>query len=171
MELSRTYFDTDLDQHDIDIPWLKSIPSTSVHKVIQSDEKPFACEICQKTFTTKSNLTRHKKRSVHMPKPNIYDSVITDQEIVPPPLTIERQQGYCRRRINQTQKERYICITCGKNYSTIFNIRQHMKFHTGIGLHYCRYCQKSFSHKYAWQVRFFLQTSFDYLTNSFVGHF
>ena len=116
------------------------------HRVIHIEEKPFLCEICQKSYKRKADMVRHCKRH-HTPKTKQFvmtiKKIIPAQEIVPALNALEKLQGYCRRSINQT--ERYICTKCGKHYSSSYNVGQHIKIHTGIGLHRCQHCQKTFT--------------------------
>ena len=35
----------------------------------------------------------------------------------------------------------------------MYNMRQHRNIHLGKGLHTCRYCGKTFTHKHIWEVR------------------
>ena len=84
---------------------------------------------------------------------NNSNNIIPKEEIVPPPTTIEKKQGYCLRPFRETGQQRYICTVCGKHYTTMYNMRQHRNIHTGSGLHCCRYCGRSFTHKHVWEVR------------------
>ena len=84
---------------------------------------------------------------------NNSNNIIPKEEIVPPPTNIERKQGYCLRPFRETGQQRYICTVCGKHYTTMYNMRQHRNIHTGSGLHSCRYCGRSFTHKHVWEVR------------------
>ena len=55
--------------------------------------------------------------------------------------------------VTDTGQQRYICVVCGKHYTTMYNMRQHRNIHTGSGLHSCRYCGRSFTHKHVWEVK------------------
>ena len=91
---------------------------------------------------------------------NNSNNIIPKEEIVPPPTNIERKQGYCLRPFRETGQQRYICTVCGKHYTTMYNMRQHRNIHTGSGLHSCRYCGRSFTHKHVWEVRTYLRVIF-----------
>jgi len=43
---------------------------------------------------------------------------------------------------------RYICLVCGKAYTSRYNIRCHLNMHTGKNVHSCPYCNRFFAHKH-----------------------
>jgi hypothetical protein len=88
----------------------------------------------------------------HYVPDNNSNNVIDKKDITPPPTASEVAQGYCLRPFKNGQ-QRYICIVCGKHYTTTYNMRQHRNIHTGRGLHCCRYCGRDFTHKHVWEVR------------------
>ena len=83
---------------------------------------------------------------------NNSNNVIELESIQPPPSEEERKKGFCHRKMPNGQN-RLICIVCGKHYTTMYNMRQHRNIHTGKGLHTCRFCGRSFTHKHIWEVR------------------
>ena len=88
----------------------------------------------------------------HYVPDNNSNNIISKHDIHPPPTSAERRQGYCLRPFRDTGQQRYICCVCGKHYTTMYNMRQHRNIHTGSGLHSCRYCGRSFTHKHVWEV-------------------
>jgi predicted nucleic acid-binding Zn-ribbon protein/DNA-directed RNA polymerase subunit RPC12/RpoP len=66
------------------------------------------------------------------------NNVINKEEISPPPTEAEGKQGYCFRTMPNGQ-QRIICVTCGKHYTTMYNMRQHRNIHTRKNLYKCRY--------------------------------
>ena len=89
----------------------------------------------------------------HYVPDNNSNNIIPKSDIEPPPTSAERRQGYCLRPFRDSGQQRYICTVCGKHYTTMYNMRQHRNIHTGSGLHSCRYCGRSFTHKHVWEVR------------------
>ena len=167
MELSETNFDIDLDLHDKLIPWLNRVPSalhlscipglargqveqSSFNDSSHTIKEEFVCDICQKAFTSICILTNHKRS--HEFAFTRTNNIIPIQDIHPPPTDLERQQGHCQRPFCQTGQNRYICTICGKHFSSMRMIKDHQKIHTGIGLHFCRFCQKSFTNLQNWKV-------------------
>ena len=45
---------------------------------------------------------------------------------------------------------KYICLVCDKMYTSRYNIRMHMNFHTGNNGHKCIFCGKTFGHKHVY---------------------
>ena len=43
---------------------------------------------------------------------------------------------------------RYICLVCGKAYTSRYNIRCHLNMHSGKNVHSCPYCNRFFAHKH-----------------------
>ncbi|CAB4067214.1 KRAB [Lepeophtheirus salmonis] len=81
---------------------------------------------------------------------NNSNNVINKSAIQPPPTEEEKNVGYCLRQLENGQT-RFICVRCGKHYTTNYNMRQHINIHTGKGLHTCRFCKRSFTHKHVWE--------------------
>jgi transposase-like protein len=50
-------------------------------------------------------------------------------------------------------QQRYVCVDCGKHYTTSYNVRMHRNIHIGRNLYNCKFCYKEFSHKHVWEVR------------------
>ena len=126
----------------------------SSHPLHELCNKPFVCERCQKSFTKKCFLINHK-RTHDTIKFNGFtksNNIIPVQDILPPPSTLESQHGYCRRPFCETGQNRYICTICGKHFSRMRMINDHQKIHTGIGLHCCQFCPRSFTRYRCWKV-------------------
>ena len=133
------------------------------HPLNEICDKPFVCEICQKAFRMKCHLSKHKKahykitiakpKSKPQTKFHRSNNIIPIKDILPPPTILESQHGYCRRPFCETGKQRYICTICGKHFSQLRRIKDHLKIHTGIGLHCCQFCSRSFTRKDSWEVR------------------
>ena len=120
------------------------------HKIISKGEKG---ENPRRIFTENLHLRNHKRTLTH-PKPKFhkYNNIISIEEIIPPPSALERKQGHCLRPFRQTGQNRYICTHCGKHFLSKSILRIHQKIHTGIGMQFCRFCQKSFTRKNSWEV-------------------
>ena len=56
------------------------------------------------------------------------------------------------RPVGPGGQQRYICVDCGKHYTTSYNVRMHRNIHLGKNLYNCKFCHKEFSHKHVWEV-------------------
>ena len=86
-----------------------------------TDERPFQCETCQKSFARRDNLTRHLRSH-------------TDER----PFQCETCQQTFARRDNLTQHLRshtgerpFQCETCQKSFAKRDNLTRHLCSHTG----------------------------------------
>ena len=158
MELSETNFDIDLDLCDKLIPWLNpeywstalreaalrsgapgpAVEQSNFNNTSHPLKEEFMCE-------TTNKITNHFKFTRS-------NNIISIQDILPPPTALEIQQGCCQRPFGQSGENRYICTICGKHFSFMFSFRNHQKIHTGIGLHFCLFCPKTFPSRRKWKV-------------------
>ena len=115
------------------------------HKIISKGEKGPNPQILKRKKQPKPAQTSPNK--FHK-----YNNIIPIEEIIPPPSALERKQGHCLRPFRQTGQNRYICTNCGKHFLSKSILRIHQKIHTGIGMQFCRFCQKSFTRKNSWEV-------------------
>ncbi|CRK96460.1 CLUMA_CG010064, isoform D [Clunio marinus] len=106
-------------------------------KCIHSDERNFTCEICSKTFKTKSNLNVHIK--MHK---NQRDHHCT--ECSQSFFTSSHLKAHLRIHRNET---RYKCLFdgCGKSFIHLSSFKKHNNFHSGVKDYHCNICQRKFS--------------------------
>ena len=69
------------------------------------------------------------------------------------------------RPVGPGGQQRYICVECGKHYTTSYNVRMHRNIHLGRNLYNCKFCHKEFSHKHVWEVR--EMSLWDYFSEEF----
>ena len=105
----------------------------SAKKVI----KQFECSDCDKVFTDKSNLSKHKK-SIHQGL--TYNCDRCDQ-------TFAYSQGLQRHKRSVHEGERFECKICQKTFSQAENLSRHKRsVHEGLRFE-CQICKKTFSQK------------------------
>uniref|UniRef100_A0A1S4GZE8 Uncharacterized protein n=2 Tax=Anopheles gambiae TaxID=7165 RepID=A0A1S4GZE8_ANOGA len=109
------------------------IDSSSNHNVNNRLKKPesvkpqiYACEVCGKTFKTKSNYTNHRKT-------HNWNEATT----APNSQTPEHQSMSEQKRI-------YLCNICGHNCGSSSNLSVHLRRHNGQSVCECTVCGKGF---------------------------
>ena len=80
------------------------------------------------------------------------NNILALDGIWPPPEAGEVKKGYMLRPVGPGGQQRYICVDCGKHYTTSYNVRMHRNIHLGKNLYNCKFCNKEFSHKHVWEV-------------------
>lgn len=106
-------------------------------KCVHSEDRPFTCDICSKSFKTSSNLNVHIKmhnnqRDHHCT--NCPQSFFTSSHL----------KAHLNIHLN---KIKYKCEveSCGKAFIHLSSFKKHKNFHQGIKSHQCKVCQRDFS--------------------------
>lgn len=106
-----------------------------VYKYYSKDERPWICDICQKSFTQKAHMLRHKL--VH-----------TDVKPYPCSLcekTFSQLIQLNNHILTHSGVKPYACDVCNKVFSYSYNLSEHKKLHSGDMQFQCDVCQKTFS--------------------------
>jgi len=96
-----------------------------VHLFVHTGERPYICDMCLKTYSAPSHLSRHK-RIVHFKQSSDISKKETREDVVHPS---ERQ---------------FLGEICSKRFSSAFNLRVHSLGHTGERPYICDDCPKKY---------------------------
>ncbi|KAM8930635.1 zinc finger and BTB domain-containing protein 41 [Pelodytes ibericus] len=126
------------------------------HTRVHTGEKPFECDICQQRYSTKSNLTVHKKRHNN-------ETVIHSKEHKCPfcsKLHASRKTlvKHVRRfhpenaqeflAIKRIKSEGWKCDICNKSFTRRPHLEEHMILHTQDKPFKCTYCEEKFKSRF-----------------------
>ena len=106
------------------------------HEIVHSNERPFKCDFCEKSFKRKETCSSHMERvhSQHMMKCKLEPNLETP--VLPPPKKKEKNPRV------------YDCGICGKLFPCPSNLKIHTRMHTGERPFKCSYCPKDYRHKH-----------------------
>ncbi|XP_078537977.1 uncharacterized protein LOC144823354 [Lissotriton helveticus] len=109
----------------------------ATHEKTHKGERPFHCNICEKSFTQKGNLLQHQ--SVHTGEKPYHCTVCSK------PFT--HKVTLVRHQRTHTGERPYHCTVCSKPFSRKAHLVLHQRTHTGERPYHCTVCSKPFSQK------------------------
>lgn len=108
------------------------------HKRIHSHEKPCTCNICGKSFTASSSLSRHI-REVHE-KIKEYSCAFCPRKLASKVARDEHQRTH-------TDERPHVCDVCNKAFRQRASLSVHKRFHSKNFWFHCRLCNRGFLRK------------------------
>ncbi|XP_044259189.1 zinc finger protein 571 [Tribolium madens] len=141
--------------------YLKS--SLDVHIRNHSGQRPYACLICNKDFTTKWNLKLHKwTHASRVSKPFKCDqckgAFIRESDYIAHMNSHKSIRPYtcnhcgaqfirkynCQRHVKEHENEKmFNCKVCGKSFHRSYYLKDHMRIHSGLRPYSCHICGKT----------------------------
>ncbi|XP_078501498.1 uncharacterized protein LOC144755926 [Lissotriton helveticus] len=109
----------------------------ATHEKTHKGERPFHCNICEKSFTQKGNLLQHQR--VHTGERPYHCTVCSKP--------FSRKATLVRHQSVHTGERPYHCTVCSKPFSLKANLVLHQRTHTGERPYHCTVCSKPFSQK------------------------
>ncbi|XP_068086253.1 zinc finger protein 771-like [Anabrus simplex] len=111
---------------------VSSKPSLQKQILTQSSESPKACDLCGKTFASKSSVWYHRRTHTRPHSCNVCGKKFSFLHVLQRHLLIH------------TGLRPHSCSTCGKKFSTPENLRRHMRIHTAERPYKCDVCGNTF---------------------------
>ncbi|XP_030833737.1 uncharacterized protein LOC764375 isoform X2 [Strongylocentrotus purpuratus] len=130
------------------------------HRYRHKLKKPFPCSFCTKSFRRRCLLLMHTSRH----HPNEHRQMVPNQ---PKAASASHSPGYAPNTLKiklpfQKQKsaasldsslkrDPLMCHECGTTFSSVANVRRHLRIHSGERPFTCKFCSWSFNRKEVWK--------------------
>ena len=103
--------------------------------LLNHKDKPYQCEICQKSFTQSGDLVKHKR--IHTgEKP--FECEICHK-------SFNQSSSLKRHRRTHTGEKPFVCDICPKSFTSSTYLLIHKRIHSGERPFECEFCYKNFS--------------------------
>jgi len=105
--------------------------------ILQENDNPVPCSICNKIFPRKENLRKHMKtHDGNRP----YACSICEK-------TFHQKSRLKAHEMGHKGEKPFACSACDKTFTTKYYLKNHELMHSGVRVYGCQFCEKSFISK------------------------